>query len=59
MFIEMLILRSVLHIENCDFLIRVENVLRNVTIFLKLQMFSFCSNKIELALFIYIVYVNK
>jgi len=41
-----------LHRENSDVLIWVENVF-------KLKMFLFCLNQVELAVFMYIVYLNK
>jgi len=48
-----------IHRENSEVLIWAEKVLKNLTTFLKLKVFLFCSNQVELAVSMYIVYIKK
>jgi len=48
-----------MHRENSDVLICVDNVLKNGTKFLKLKMFSYFSNQVELAVFTLCISTNK
>jgi len=47
------------HQENSDILIRVQNVLKNITKFWKIKMFSLCLIQDELALFTWYISTTK